>query len=130
MEEAIQSKEHMTGFFTNILDRITEPEFLYAAAMAAAFVASCAIIIAVAMILVRIMSLKRLKTYPSNNGNRVDIESLSVPTLQVPTPHPHMVTILQPVPKLVELPAQVNHNNDIAEAITAQILNKPQPNRT
>lgn len=127
MNETIKSTEQMSGFFANIIDRITEPEFLYAASMSAAFVASCAILISVAMLLVRILSLKRLHTYPS--GNQVDVESLRVPTLEVPTPsQPRVLAVLQPVPKLVERP-HITHNDDIAEAITAQILNRPQPNR-
>jgi hypothetical protein len=96
-----------------ITNTLSDPEFLYRAAMAASLLASLTLLFTIIFLLRRLFAPKPARS----DKIALDIESLPVPTLQP--------AVMQPVPKVTP-PV---YGEEIAEAITAHILNRPQPNR-
>ena len=119
MEESIESKEHLKGFFKNTLDYLSQPEFLYGAMMAVSFVAACLLLLATVVLFARLIGSKR------RNNNKIDVEQLNIPTLEA---HERRQEIeLRPIPKRPEYP--LKQYRPVEEEISEHILNIVQPNR-
>jgi hypothetical protein len=119
MEESIESKEHLKGFFKNTLDYLSQPEFLYGAMMAVSFIAACLLLLAAIVIFVRLIGSKKM------NNNEIDVEQLNIPTLEVPDKQQEIE--LKPVPK--EPKYALKQYRPVEEEISEHILNIVQPNR-
>jgi hypothetical protein len=117
------STAHLQDFFKNTWARVSQPEFLYAGAMAISFVAACALLSIVVYIVVRLVR--------ANDHNKINVSALSIPTLHKGGPAQKKTssqfTPLYPVFK--NEPLKVPKPKSPEEILSEHIINMVQPNR-